>query len=58
MPSASGAQHRFMAMAASAAGRAKLRAKGVKVPPASVAKEFLAEDRGRKFKVQHVKKKG
>lgn len=57
MPSVSGAQHRLMAMAATAAGRAKLRASGHKVPPKSVAKEFMAADRGRKFKSDHVKKK-
>lgn len=57
MPSVSGAQHRFMAMASTAAGRAKLRAEGRKVPPASVAKEYTAADRGRKFTSDHARKK-
>lgn len=57
MPSSSAAQHRFMAMASSAKGRSKLRAEGVKVPPKSVALEFRHADAGRKFNVQHVRKK-
>lgn len=49
MPSSSGKQHRFMAMAQSPAGRAKLKSEGVKVPPASVAREYVKADKGRKF---------
>ena len=51
MPSVSGPQHRLMAMASTAAGRAKLKASGTKPPPLSVAKEFLAADKGRHFGV-------
>lgn len=47
MPSKSGKQHRFMAMAASPKGRAKLKAEGVKVPPLKIAKEFVQADKGR-----------
>lgn len=57
MPSTSGAQHRFMAMASTDAGRRKLKAEGVKVPPKSTALEFRHADKGRKFKKDHVKKK-
>lgn len=49
MPSSSGAQHRFMAMASSAKGRAKLRAEGKAMPPKSVATEFRHADKGRHF---------
>jgi len=49
MPSVSGPQHRLMAMASTAAGRAKLKASGKKPPPLSVAKEFLSADKGRHF---------
>lgn len=49
MPSTSGNQHRFMGMASTPEGRAKLRAEGKKVPPLSVAKDYLAADRGRRF---------
>lgn len=55
MPSASGAQHRFFGMASTAAGRAKMRAEGKKVPPLSVAKEFLKADKGRHFPVRRKK---
>ena len=47
-------QHRFMAMASTPAGRAKLKAEGVKTPPQNVAAEFRHADKGRHFK----KKKG
>jgi len=57
MPSESGAQHRFMAMASTAAGRAKLRKEGKKIPPQSVAAEFRHADKGKHFKSQHVRKK-
>lgn len=50
MPSVSGAQQRFMAMAANPAGRAKLRAEGHKVPPLSVAKEFKHADTLKRIK--------
>lgn len=50
MPSKSGPQHRFMAMASTAKGRAKLKAKGVKVPPKDVALEFRHADKGKHFK--------
>lgn len=57
MPSESGAQHRFMAMASTAAGRAKLKHEGVKVPPQKVATEFRKADKGKKFKLDYVKKR-
>ena len=49
MPSTSGAQHRFMAMASTAAGRAKLKSEGKKMPPAAVATEFRHADKGKHF---------
>lgn len=49
MPSVSGKRHRYFAMASTPAGRARLRAEGKKVPPASVAKEFVRADKGRHF---------
>lgn len=49
MPSSTGKQHRFFGMASTPAGRAKLRAEGKKVPPVSVAKEYLKADKGRHF---------
>lgn len=49
MPSTSGAQHRFMAMASTASGRAKLRSEGVKAPPQSVATEYRHADKGKHF---------
>ena len=49
MPSTSGAQHRFMAMASTAAGRAKLKSEGKKMPPQSVATEFRHADKGKHF---------
>ena len=59
MPSTSGAQHRFMEMAASAAGRAKLKKEGHKVPPQSVALEFRHADKGKHFTsgAKHARKK-
>jgi len=56
MPSVSGAQHRLMAMASTPAGRAKLKAEGVKIPPQNVALEFRHADRGKHFRLKHVKK--
>ena len=49
MPSVSGAQHRYMAMAQDPKGRAKLEAEGKKPPPAATAKEFVKADKGRHF---------
>lgn len=49
MPSTSGKQHRFFAMASTPEGRAKLEAEGKKVPPADVAKEFVHADKGKHF---------
>ena len=57
MPSVSAAQHRFMAMASTPEGRAKLRKEGHKMPPESVASEFRHADKGKSFKSQHAKKK-
>lgn len=57
MPSTSARQHRFMAMASTPAGRAKLKAKGVKVPPQKVALEFRHADKGRHFGSKGVKKR-
>ena len=55
MPSVSGAQHRFMAMASTPAGRAKLRSEGKKMPSEAVATEFRHADKGKHFKTKHVK---
>lgn len=49
MPSVSGKQRRYFAMASSPEGRAKLQAEGKKPPPASVAKEYVKADKGRHF---------
>lgn len=49
MPSKTKKQHNFMAMASSAEGRAKLAAKGVELPPVSVAREFVKKDKGRRL---------
>lgn len=59
MPSVSGAQHGFMAMSRTAAGRAKLRAHGKKPAPMNVANEYMHADKGRKIGklAKHVKKK-
>ncbi len=60
MPSTSGAQHRFMAMASTASGRAKLRSEGHKMPSQSVATEFRHADKGRHFSAaaKRAKKRG
>lgn len=57
MPSTSAKQHRFMAMASTAAGRAKLKREGVKMPPQDVAEEFRHADKGRSFTTRGHKKK-
>jgi hypothetical protein len=59
MPSTSQAQHAFMAMSRTAAGRRKLKAHGKKPAPASVANEFMKADTGRKIGklAKHVAKK-
>lgn len=56
MPSKSLAQHRYMAMASTPAGRAKLKQEGKEPPPANVASEFRHADKGKHFKLKHVKK--
>lgn len=58
MPSTSGAQHRFMAMVSTAAGRAKLKREGVKMPPQKVAAEFRHADKGKHFSTKGAKKRG
>jgi hypothetical protein len=57
MPSVSGAQHRYMAMASTPAGRAKLASEGHKPPSGAVAKDFLKADKGKHFRLKHVVKK-
>lgn len=57
MPSTSAKQHRFMAMASTAAGRAKLKREGVKMPPQSVAEDFRHADKGKTFTTKAHKKK-
>ena len=57
LPSTSGNQHRFMAMASTAAGRAKLKREGKKVPPQNVAMDFRKADTGRHFSSTGVKRK-
>lgn len=49
MPSKSARQHRFMGASSTPEGRKKLQASGMKPAPVKVAKEFLEEDKGRKF---------
>lgn len=56
MPSSTARQHRFMAMASTAAGRAKLKREGVKMPPQDVAKEFRHADKGKRFSAKAHKK--
>ena len=56
MPSKSGAQHRFMAMASTAAGRAKLKREGKDMPPQDTAKEFRHADKGKRFSTKGHKK--
>ncbi len=55
MSSVSGPQHRYMAMASTAKGRAKLRAEGKTPPSGKVANEFLNADRGRHFSAKKFK---
>lgn len=59
MPSTSQAQHGFMAMSRTAAGRKKLKAHGKKPAPAGVANDYMKADAGRKIGslAKHVKKK-
>lgn len=58
MPSKSQAQHRYMAMAMSAKGRAKLRASGHEPPSGKVAAEYVHADKGRVSKMpKHIRKK-
>ena len=59
MPSESSAQHGFAAMSTTEVGRRKLRAKGRKPMPVSVAQDYLHADKGRSMKVlpRHVKGK-
>jgi len=57
MPSTSGSQHRFMAMASTAAGRAKLKSEGKKIPSKGVALEYRHADKGKHFKGKSIKKK-
>lgn len=45
-----------MAMASTAAGRAKLKKEGVKVPPQDVAAEFRKADKGKRFSTKGVKR--
>lgn len=47
-----------MAMASTAAGRAKLKSEGKKIPPKDVATEFRKADTGRHFSSKGVKKRG
>ncbi len=58
MPSTSQAQHGFMAMSKTAAGRRKLREHGKKPAPPSVANDYLSADKGRKIGklAKHVRK--
>ena len=49
MPSKSGAEHGYMGMSSTPAGRKKLEAEGKKPVPEAVAKEFLYADKGRHF---------
>lgn len=58
MPSTSAEQHRFMAMASTPEGRAKLRSEGHKMPPEAVATEFRHADKGRHFSRRHMAKRG
>ena len=59
MPSTSQAQHGFMEMARTAAGRRKLKEHGKKPAPAGVAEEYHKADTGRKIGklAKHAKKK-
>ena len=59
MPSESQAQHGFMAMSRTAAGRRKLRASGKKPADEKTANEYMKADTGRKIGslAKHVKGK-
>ena len=59
MPSVSQAQHGFVEMSRTAAGRAKLRAHGKKPMPPKVAAEYHKADTGRKIGklAKHARKK-
>lgn len=59
MPSVSQAQHGFVEMSRSAAGRRKLRAHGKTPMPEKVAQGYHQADAGRKIGslAKHVKKK-
>lgn len=59
MPSVSQAEHGFMAMSRTAAGRRALRAHGKKPASPEVAEEFMEADKGRKIGrlARHVRKK-
>ena len=59
MPSVSQAQHGFMEMSRTAAGRRKLRAHGKKPAPEGVAAEFSHADAGKKIGslAKHARKK-
>lgn len=46
-----------MAMASTPAGRAKLKAEGKTPPSQAIATEFRHADKGKHFKIDHVKKK-
>lgn len=46
-----------MAMASTAAGRAKLKSEGRKVPSQKVAEEFRHADKGKRFSAKGHKKK-
>jgi len=50
MPAVSAKQQRYMAMASTPKGRAKLKGEGRKVPPVAVAKEFRVAGPGVKGK--------
>jgi hypothetical protein len=48
MPAKSVKQQRFMGMASTPEGRARLQREGVRLPPKNVAKEFARKPRGQK----------
>lgn len=58
MPSKSARQHGFMGASSTPEGRKKLLANGMKPAPVKVAKEFLAADKGLKFKKQATSRNG
>ena len=57
MPSVSGAQHGLAGASSTPEGRRRLRAKGIKPMPETVAKEFLHADKGKHFKKRYVAKR-